>query len=187
MLTVASTTDRHKVELRVEVESAVVRLALRYVTEDSGWELCHMHPSGCACLLVADRATAEGRHADVLIVRDDVAGCQDALDAVLAGQARSLVLCDEPETLASAVELLHRGATYVPERVLHLARNAPRLTARQRRTLRLLAAGRTNREIALGLHLSPSTTKRDIADLLEIFDVANRAALMSAANRLGFL
>ena len=101
--------------------------------------------------------------------------------------ARSLVLWDEPETLASAVGLLHRGATYVPERVLQLAQNAPRLTARQRRTLRLLAAGRTNREIALGLHQSPSTTKRDIADLLDIFDVANRAALMSTANRLGFL
>ena len=187
MLTVASATDRHRVELRVEVESAVVRLALRYVTEDCGWHLCHTHPSGCECLLVADRTTAQGRRTDVLIVRDDVAACQGALDAVLAGRARSLVLWDDPEALASAVELLHRGATYVPERVLHLAQNAPRLTVRQRRTLRLLAAGRTNREIAQGLHQSPSTTKRDIADLLEIFDVANRAALMSTANRLGFL
>jgi DNA-binding NarL/FixJ family response regulator len=120
-------------------------------------------------------------------VRDDVASCQDALDLMISGRARSLVLWDEPEALTPAVELLRSGATYVPERVLCLAQHAPRLTRRQRRTLQLVAAGRSNREIALGLHQSQSTTKRDIAALLEIFDVTNRASLMSTANRLGFL
>jgi DNA-binding NarL/FixJ family response regulator len=173
-------------ELRLDLSSSVVRLALRYVTEDSGWHLCGSHMEGCPCLLVADRAI-EGVRTDVLVVRDDAARCQDGLDAILDGRARALVLWDEPETLISAVDLLQRGASYVPERVLRLAQGAPRLTPRQRRTLRLLSAGRSNREIAVGLHQSQSTTKRDIAELLEIFDVANRASLMTCANRLGFL
>ena len=182
METAAGTTH-----IRLEVSSRVVRLALRYVAEDAGWRLCGGHPPTCPCCLVADHATAVGPRVDVLVVRDDVASCQDALDLMLSGRARSLVLWDEPEALTSAVELLRSGATYVPERVLCLAQHAPRLTRRQRRTLQLVAAGRSNREIALGLHQSQSTTKRDIAALLEIFDVTNRASLMSTANRLGFL
>jgi len=188
MLTLDPTPSRTVSEtthIRMEVSSNVVRLALRYVTEDAGWLLCAAHQPTCPCLLVADRV--HDTRVAVLVVRDDAAACQDALDLMLSGRARSLVLWDEPDTLPPAVELLRSGATYVPERVLDLAQGAPRLTQRQRRTLRLLAGGRSNREIAIGLHQSQSTTKRDIADLLEIFDVSNRASLMSTASRLGFL
>lgn len=174
------------VAIRLEVSSGVVRLALRYVAEDRGGRICCAHTGSCRCLLVTDLSSCTVKM-DVLIVRDQVAACQDSLDAVIAGRARALVLWDEPETLATAIELLTAGGSYVPERVLHLAQDAPRLTVRQRRTLRLLAAGRSNREIAGGLYQSQSTTKRDIAQLLAMFDVTNRAALTSTANRFGFL
>jgi DNA-binding NarL/FixJ family response regulator len=50
-----------------------------------------------------------------------------------------------------------------------------------------VAAGRSNTDISAALHQSTSTTKRDIADLLAIFDAANRAGLTQTAARLGFL
>jgi DNA-binding NarL/FixJ family response regulator len=49
------------------------------------------------------------------------------------------------------------------------------LSARQSQVLRLLAAGKTNREIAELLVLSPRTVERHVADLYARIDVRNRA------------
>lgn len=174
--------------VRIEVSSVVVRLALCYVSRERGWRVYAGQGHDRPCVWVSDRNQPNGgARVDVLITKDDPASCQGALDAVLAGTARSVVLWDEPESLVSTIEAMRHGSAVVPERVIGLALDAPRLNERQRKTLRLVAAGRSNSEIALGLYQSSSTTKRDIAELLKVFDVANRAALMAVANRLGFL
>ncbi len=182
-----TTAPHHAAALvvRIDVASIVVRLALSYVAEDRGWGVCD-HIS-CRCVRISDSIRCETDRVDVLVIRDDPAACQDALDAVLAGRARSVVLWDEPETLTATVEALRQGAAVVPERVIALAQDVPRLSQRHRQTLRLVAAGRSNPEIARVLHQSASTTKRDIAELFQVFDAPNRASLMSIANRLGFL
>ena len=179
---------RQAVALRLDVASVVVRLALRYVAEERGWTTCDAHRSTCACLGVSDRPPpVSGMRLDVLITKDSPAACQGALDAVLGGVARAVVLWDEPESLGTAVEAIQFGSVVIPERVIDLALEAPRLTERQHRTVHLVAAGRSNPEIAASLHQSTSTTKRDLAELMSVFDVTNRASLMAVANRLGFL
>ncbi len=176
---------RHPVQ--VEVGVVVVQLALLYVIESNGWERCP-HTTQCDCHVVADSEPRQ--HAppiDVLVVRDAPAACQAGLECVVSGRASSLVLWDAPESLQLALEGLCQGNAVIPRRVIDLARAAPRLTRRQRDTLRLLALGRSSRVIAEALHQSESTTKRDISELLQLFDAPNRAAMISAASGLGFL
>lgn len=176
-----------KVAVCVDVRSTVVHLALTHIAEEAGWARC-TDQQPCDCLAVSDRCPPEGEPAlDVLVVRDEPAACQKAIAAVVAGRARSVVLWDEPESLGSVLTALGREAVLIPERVLDLARRAPEVTERQQEALRLLAAGVSSRCIALALHRSLSTTKRDIAEMLAAFDVPNRTALVRRAVDLGFI
>ncbi len=183
MLAEVAPFARQRGMVAIDVASVVVRLALLHVAEEAGWYPCRHHDS-CDCVRISDHVSG-GRL--VLVVRDRAAECQQALEAVTTGQARAVVLWDEPETLLAAFEALCHDACLVPRRVVDLAASAPRLTQRQHATLRMLALGRSNRLIATAHHQSLSTAKRDIADLFELFDVTNRAALTSAASSLGFV
>lgn len=179
---------RRDVTLRIDVSSVVVRLALQFVASERGWAYRDTHLPACACVRVSDRRPSDDvPRLDVLVCEDTPAACQLALDTVLDGAARGIVLWDQPETLASTIDAIQVGSVVIPERVIDLALEAPRLTERQHRTVHLVAAGRSNREIAATLHQSTSTTKRDLAELMGILDVANRASLLAVANRLGFL
>jgi PAS domain S-box-containing protein len=62
-----------------------------------------------------------------------------------------------------------------------------RLAARERAILRLLANGRTNREIALELGLSPGTVKNRIGLLLPKLGAADRTQAVAIALQLGLL
>ena len=173
--------------LKIDVASVVVRLALSYVSRDHGWTLCDEVHEGCGCLLVSDHCCRDDRRVDVLVAQDSPRRCQEALDAVLGGRARAVVLWDEPSALTATVEALQQGASVIPERVIQLALTAPQLSARQRMTLQLVSAGRSNADISTALCQSASTTKRDLAELLELFDATNRAGLSAAASRLGYV
>jgi DNA-binding CsgD family transcriptional regulator len=59
------------------------------------------------------------------------------------------------------------------------------LTARQVEILRLVAAGKTDREIAAALHLSVRTVSNHIAHILTKTDTENRAAAVAFAMRHG--
>jgi DNA-binding NarL/FixJ family response regulator len=56
-----------------------------------------------------------------------------------------------------------------------LATAGPRHTARAREVLCLLAAGKTDRQIAAALFVEPSTAKRHVANLYEKLGRHNRA------------
>ena len=172
--------------VRLEVASTLVRLALLYVIGDRGWGTC-AHEGACRCLVVSDRLPAGRCPIDVLVVRDEPAACQDAIQAALSGRVRSVVLWNEPEGIAAACEGLGEGLAVIPLRVLELGSRAPRLSDRQRETLCLLARGTSSTDIAGALHQSQSTAKRDIAELLHLFDAPNRAALISSAATLGYV
>lgn len=187
MLTLDSAGTRLATSVRVDVSSSVVRLALCYVARDAGLLLCQDITGACRCIVVHDRLPLGSGSIDVLVVQDSPAGCQEALAATLDGRVRSVVLWNEPDGLALACHGFGTGQAVIPNRVLELAACAPRMTDRQRETLRLLAQGRSSARIASILHQSESTAKRDIAELLELFDVPNRTALVAYAASLGFV
>lgn len=63
----------------------------------------------------------------------------------------------------------------------------PRLTAREREVLQLVAAGLTNAEIAANLQLSPNTVKEHASSMFRKLGARNRAEAVQRAQRLGFL
>lgn len=89
------------------------------------------------------------------------------------------------EQLRAALDGFERlGAAADAERVRSRLREAAdpvALTARQRDVLRLVAAGRTNAEIAAELRLSEHTVHRHVANILERLGVGSRAGAVARA------
>ncbi len=107
----------------------------------------------------------------------------------------------EPGVADAAIRLVIAGGRYLPPRVAQLlaaprrravadalgrGAHGERISERQRQVLGLLAEGRSNKEIAEALLLSPATVKTHVAHLLSALGVANRteAALSARAQGL---
>jgi len=84
--------------------------------------------------------------------------------------------------VASAVRMVGKGMT-----VFGRQDEAPAtpLREREREVLGLIASGRTNREIAAALYLSPHTVKEHASSLYRKLGVKNRAEATRRAERLG--
>ena len=100
--------------------------------------------------------------------------------AVMAITASSL-------TLSSQV-MLGAGAPGVsPAAKVPPVLPIPRLSAREREVLRLVAAGYSNAMIATSLNLSENTIKGHVETLLTRLNARNRAEAVAAAGRLDLL
>ncbi|MGW0599747.1 helix-turn-helix transcriptional regulator [Streptomyces sp. NPDC002776] len=122
--------------------------------------------------------------------------------------AEALVTAGGEDDRASAAELLrlahavadHLGARPLADEVASLARrarlpltpDAPRpaadtlgLTSRERDVLRLVTAGRTNRQIAEELFISPKTASVHVSNILAKLGVAGRGEAAAMAHRMG--
>jgi DNA-binding NarL/FixJ family response regulator len=115
---------------------------------------------------------------------------RDVEEAVTAGAVGYLTKDLAPEALRRTIRGYRAGQLPMPRALamrllLRLADAARRgavvgddgaLTERQREVLRLLSEGRTNREIAEALALSPRTVERHVGGILDRLGVPNRAA-----------
>ncbi|WP_243761755.1 response regulator transcription factor, partial [Streptomyces sp. YIM 98790] len=63
----------------------------------------------------------------------------------------------------------------------------PGLTARERDVLSLVAAGRSNRQIAEELFISPKTVSVHVSNILAKLEVSGRGEAAALAHRLGLL
>ena len=77
-----------------------------------------------------------------------------------------------------------RASEFVPN---ELARSSLGITERERQVLQLLADGRSNKEIAARLGLSPNTVKSHVASLFEKLRVARRTQAIQLARELGLV
>jgi DNA-binding NarL/FixJ family response regulator len=126
-------------------------------------------------LLAAITAGAAG----YLLKDADVAEMIAGVRAAATGESRI-----SPAMMSSVVQRLRgreRSAITGPAGV------APALTARERDVLRLVAEGRDNSEMAAELHLSGSTVKRHVANLMEKLGVANRVQVAVYGVRHGLV
>src|SRR6202790_4392667 len=78
--------------------------------------------------------------------------------------------------------------SFVEGRELPASKNSwERLTPRERRGLKLVAEGRTNREVGLYLNLSPKTIEKYRASLMHKLDISNLTGLVLAAIEMGLI
>ncbi|WP_370415026.1 AAA family ATPase [Streptomyces fradiae] len=136
-------------------------------------------------------ARARHRHADALLAEG---GRREEAAALLhAAHTTAVRLGAQP--LREDVELLAARARLAP---LSAAPDAPRqpepeegdafgLTPREQDVLRLVAAGRTNRQIAEELFISPKTASVHVSNILAKLGVAGRGEAAALAHRLRLL
>jgi len=104
------------------------------------------------------------------------------------------------EIIEAAIRLVLAGGRYLPPRLAEIAVGraaapsagaqmfaGPRLTERQTDVLRLSALGRSNKEIARELELSPATVKAHMAAGLAVLGAANRTEAVMRAKELGLI
>jgi NarL family two-component system response regulator LiaR len=118
------------------------------------------------------------------------------LPAIQAGAAGYLLKNVEPSELARAIRAADRGEAIIdPSAAARLVRafadsartpEPERLTRREREVLELIAAGRSNKRIALELGISEKTVKAHVGHVLEKLGVTDRtqAALLAVRDGL---
>lgn len=116
----------------------------------------------------------------------------DILRAVEAGAAGYLLKDAPAADLVDAVHRAARGETVlapvIANRLLARLRDpAPTLSKRELEVLRLVASGRTNREVARELFVSEATVKTHLVHVFEKLHVDSRTGAVSRARELGLL
>jgi DNA-binding NarL/FixJ family response regulator len=119
------------------------------------------------------------------------------LEALKAGAAAYLLKRSAPEELALAVRSVAAGGTYLGTAVsrqvvdAYMGRSAgtnppsAQLTPRQREVLKLVAEGRTSRQIAAALGIGVRTVETHRAELMDRLGVRDTAGLVRYAVRMG--
>ena len=115
----------------------------------------------------------------------------DEIARALKAGAKAYVLKDiSAEGLVACIRDVLAGKTYIaPAAAAKLAEGVTRvhLTPREMATLRLLADGRANKEIASALDISERTVKTHLAHLFEKLGVASRTEAIKVAMRRGLV
>jgi DNA-binding NarL/FixJ family response regulator len=116
--------------------------------------------------------------------------------ALEAGASGYLLKDSDPDQVAAAVRAAHRGQLQldpaVARRLMRSLQAAPsagpagELTARELEVLRLLAAGRANKEVAAELGISERTARTHVSNILRKLGLSSRtqAALWAVGEGL---
>lgn len=117
-------------------------------------------------------------------------GDEDIYRAVQAG-ARGYLLKSAPRgELLTAIRTVAAGERYLPpELAKRLAErvSGPDVSEREIEVLRLISAGKSNKEIGATLHIAEDTVKRHVSNILTKLGVSDRAQAATEAIRRGFL
>jgi two-component system NarL family response regulator len=115
----------------------------------------------------------------------------DDISQALKAGAKAYVLKDiAAEDLVACIRDVLAGKTYIaPAAAAKLAEGVTRvqLTPREMATLRLLADGKANKEIANDLDISERTVKTHLAHLFEKLAVTSRTEAIKVATRRGLV
>jgi DNA-binding NarL/FixJ family response regulator len=137
--------------------------------------------------------TREIRDSDVaarVIVHTTYDTDEDVYQAVRAG-AKAYLLKDAPlEELLDVIRNVHAGATCIPSALaakLAARMSGDALTGREIDVLKLLARGRSNKEIGCDLFVSETTVKSHVRSIFAKLKVMSRTEAIGAATRRGLV
>ena len=137
--------------------------------------------------IVQIRTAAPAARVIVLTTFD---GDEDIFRGLQAG-AQAYLLKDTPvDALLETIYAVYRGEKRIPPDIaVKLAERMlqPALTAREMDVLRLIVAGRSNREISQALTISEGTVKSHVNNILGKLGVADRTQATTAALRRGLV
>jgi DNA-binding NarL/FixJ family response regulator len=128
----------------------------------------------------------------VLIVTGSTDDTQ-MLNLLADGVAGFLLKSAQTSAIIAAIESVLAGGRYVPPRLADVAgdgvpdSNGSRLSARQIDVLRLVADGRTNKEIARVMGIAPATVKSHVAYAMAALDASNRTEAAIRARAAGVI
>ena len=131
------------------------------------------------------------RHPEACILVLTTFDTDDDIERALRAGARGYLLKDAAvDELTSAIRAVHEGRTRVAPAVA--AKLADRmtqvqLTMRELTVLRLLADGKTNKEIGAALSIAEGTVKVHLTHLFEKLGVSSRTEAMASAARRGLV
>ena len=117
-------------------------------------------------------------------------GEEDVYRAMQAGARGYLLKSAGREELLAAIRTVAAGGRYLPpELAQRLAGRiaGPDISEREIEVLRLISAGRSNKEIGAALHIAEDTVKRHVSNILGKLGVSDRAHAATEAIRRGFL
>jgi len=131
------------------------------------------------------------RDAGALVIVLTTYDTDDEISQALKAGAKAYVLKDiGAEDLVGCIRSVLAGKTYIaPAAAAKLAEGVTRvqLTPREMATLRLLADGKANKEIATALDISERTVKSHLAHLFEKLGVTSRTEAIKIATRRGLV
>ncbi|MCC5576600.1 response regulator transcription factor [Microtetraspora sp. AC03309] len=140
------------------------------------------------------RLGAAGEHGTRVIVLTSVSDRGDVAPAMRAGAAGFLYKDVDPTALVQAIRAVHGGQVLLaPEAAEAMISSEDRrpaepgagLTDREREVLRLIAGGRSNREIARELLVAEKTVKTHVSNVLMKLGVQDRTQAALFAVRHG--
>jgi DNA-binding NarL/FixJ family response regulator len=147
----------------------------------------------------AMRALAQRAPRSRVIVLTSFLDDERLIPAVQAGAAGYLLKDIEPSELARAVRTAHAGEAMIDPTVAGrlldtlagpgpgLAADGDQLTRREREVLELIAAGRSNKRIALELGIAEKTVKTHVGHVLAKLGVADRTQAAVLAVQRGLV
>jgi DNA-binding NarL/FixJ family response regulator len=124
------------------------------------------------------------------IVLTTYEGDEDIHQAMEAGASGYLVKGLPQEMLVNAVRKVHAGGRYLPPPMSQaLAERTPdtSLSARERQVLELIAKGKSNKEIASELGITPATVKCHVSVILTRLDASDRTQAVVTALQRGLV
>jgi two-component system, NarL family, response regulator len=115
-------------------------------------------------------------------------GDEDIRRAMRAGAKAYLTKDVLPDELIVAIRAIHTGERYLPESVLAtLAAEVPRLSSRELEVLRLVAQGRSNKNIAYELSIAEDTAKNHLKSILKKLGAEDRTQAATEAIQRGII
>ncbi|MDR1026294.1 MAG: response regulator transcription factor [Lactobacillus sp.] len=121
---------------------------------------------------------------------------RDIKKAMEKGAAGYITKRSDPKILTSALNLMLDGSVYLPPEILDKSK-APqhtpyavkenKLTQRQAEVLKLIAEGKSNKQIAFELNVSEATVKLHINALLRALKATNRTQAVIIAQKEGII
>jgi len=173
-------------EADFQVHASTVASLIKFPNED----VVLMTANKGAAFYAAMSAFRAARPGLRILVTGPGSDDEDILRALLAG-AKGYICEDAPAAeFIQAIRVVHSASVWAPRRVLSLfiervtsparkltPQEEDKISEREREVLRLLVAGRSNREIGLQLKIEERTVKAHVAQLMRKVGVQNRIAL----------